>query len=115
MLPTCSARLLRNLPRTSCWSTFQCSTAPGNVLFTADQVQVAHARWTASGGLGNVRTTPILVKTAQEDGSRAGTPPAPLLSTRLAAVEREKLERYQQRYEEHSHGKGSPRSPTIAS
>ena len=37
----------------------------------------------------------------EDEIARAGGLPSPLLRTRLAAVEREKLERYQQRYEEY--------------
>jgi hypothetical protein len=71
--------------------------------FTLDQLQASHARWTTDW-LGWERTHDgdFKLKAAaieEELGERAASPYG---RTRLEAVEREKLERYQRRYEEYT-------------
>ena len=76
----------------------------GTFPFTKDQVQAAHARC-SSDWLAWERShdAEFSLKTAQveDEIARAGGPASPLLRTRLAAIEQQKLERYQQRYEEY--------------
>jgi hypothetical protein len=72
--------------------------------FTNDQVQAAHARCSADWLVWErAHDAEFSLKAAQveDDIARAGGPASPLLRTRLAAVELQKLERYQQRYEEY--------------
>lgn len=72
--------------------------------FTQAQVQDAHARWTASwlawershDGEYALRASAL-----QEELSRTGDVATPLGRARVAALEREKLERYQDRYQEY--------------
>ncbi len=72
--------------------------------FTKEQLQAAHARcstdWLAWE---RAHDAEFSVKAAevQDEIARAGGQGTPLLRTRLAAVEQEKLERYQRRYEEY--------------
>jgi len=69
-----------------------------------EQIQAAHARcsseWLAWERAHNAEYS---VKTAQleDEITRAGGHASPLMRTRLAALEQEKLERYQQRYEDY--------------
>lgn len=76
----------------------------GRFPFSKDQVQAAHARC-SSDWLAWERShdAEFALKAAQveDEIARAGGPPSPLLRTRLAALEQQKLERYQQRYEEY--------------
>jgi hypothetical protein len=71
--------------------------------FTPDQLQAAHARWTTDWLAwerthdGECKLKAAIV--AEELGDRAGSPYG---RTRLDAVEREKLEQYQRRYEEYT-------------
>jgi hypothetical protein len=75
----------------------------GTFPFTADQIQSAHSRWTtdwlgwerAHDGECKLRAAVI----EEELGDRAASPYG---RTRLEAVEREKLDHYQRRYEEYT-------------
>ena len=72
--------------------------------FTQAQLQDAHARWTASwlawershDGEYALKTSAL-----QDELTRAGEVATPLGRARVAALEREKLERYQDRYQEY--------------
>jgi len=72
--------------------------------FSRDQVQDAHARWTADwlawerahDGEYTVKTVSL-----QEELARAGETATPMGRARLAALDREKLERYQDRYQQY--------------
>jgi hypothetical protein len=70
--------------------------------FSADQIQAAHGRWTADW-LAWEGTHDAEYKrqaaAVEEDLTRSGG--SPLIRARLDAVEREKLDRYQRRYEEY--------------
>jgi hypothetical protein len=72
--------------------------------FTQIQVQDAHARWTASW-LAWERSHDgeyaLKASALQEELMRAGETTTPLGRARVAALEREKLERYQERYQEY--------------
>ena len=72
--------------------------------FTQAQVQDAHARWTASW-LAWERSHDgeyaLKASALQEELTRAGDVTTPLGRARVAALEREKLERYQDRYQEY--------------
>jgi hypothetical protein len=74
--------------------------------FSAEQVQAAHAQWTADW-LAWERThdAEYKLKAAtieQELGSNPGVPGgSPMLRARLDAVEREKLDSYQRRYQQY--------------
>jgi hypothetical protein len=72
--------------------------------FTKEQVKAAHARcssdWLAWEQAHDAEYS-MKAAQAEHEIARAGGQTTPLLRTRLAAVEREKLERYQQRYEEY--------------
>jgi hypothetical protein len=72
--------------------------------FTKDQLQAAHARC-SSEWLAWERShdAEFSLKSAQveDEIARAGGPPSTLARTRLAAIDQQKLERYQQRYEEY--------------
>jgi hypothetical protein len=80
--------------------------AQGTFPFTQEQVQAAHAQWTADW-LAWERThdAEYKLKAAaleQELGLDAGTAGAsPILRARLDAIEREKLDTYQRRYQEY--------------
>ena len=70
--------------------------------FSADRIEAAHARWTADW-LGWERThdAEYRLKAATEERDLEASGGSPLARARLEAVEREKLERYQRRYEEY--------------
>ena len=71
--------------------------------FTREQVQAAHARCSADWlAWERAHDAEFALKAAQvqEEIDRIGSS-SPLLRTRLAAIEQQKLERYQQRYEEY--------------
>jgi hypothetical protein len=72
--------------------------------FTQAQLQDAHARWTASW-LAWERSHDgeyaLKASALQEELTRAGEVATPLGRARVAALEREKLERYQDRYQEY--------------
>ena len=76
----------------------------GSFPFTKEQLQAAHARCSADWlAWERAHDAEFSVKAAQvqDEIARAGGQATTLLRTRLAAVEQEKLERYQQRYEEY--------------
>jgi guanyl-specific ribonuclease Sa len=80
------------------------AAAGGVFPFTKDQLKAAHARWTADWlAWERAHDAEYSVKAAQvqDEIDRASAPASALLRTRLAAVEQQKLERYQQRYEEY--------------
>jgi hypothetical protein len=78
------------------------AAASGRFPFSQAQLQAAHAHWTAEW-LGWERTHDSEYKlkaaTVEQEIAAAGT--SPVLRARLDAVEREKLELYQRRYEEY--------------
>ena len=77
--------------------------AAGEVFpFSPERLQAAHARWTAAW-LGWERThdSEYKLKAALVEQEIAATGTSPVLRARLDAVEREKLELYQRRYEEY--------------
>ena len=76
----------------------------GRFPFTKEQLQAAHARCSADWlAWERAHDAEFSVKAAQvqDEIARAGGQATPLLRTRLAAVEQEKLERYPQRYEDY--------------
>ncbi|MCM3879029.1 MAG: hypothetical protein ND807_02875 [Vicinamibacterales bacterium] len=79
----------------------------GTFPFTKEQLQAAHAKWSADWlAWERAHDAECSLKAAevQNEIDRSGHSAAqasPLLRTRLAAVEQQKLERYQQRYEEY--------------
>ena len=83
------------------------AAAGGRFPFTKEQLQAAHARCSSDWlSWERAHDAEYSLKTAevQNEIERAGqsaTQASPLLRTRLAAVEQQKLERYQQRYEEY--------------
>jgi hypothetical protein len=81
--------------------------ANGTFPFSKEQLRAAHARcsseWLAWERAHDAEFS-LKAAEVQNDMERAGQSPAhasPLLRTRLAAIEQEKLEKYQQRYEEY--------------
>ena len=78
--------------------------AGGRFPFTKDQLQAAHARcstdWLAWERTHDAEFS-LKAAEVQNEIDRSGGQASPLLRTRLAAVEQQKLERYQQRYEEY--------------
>ena len=80
------------------------AAAGGAFPFTKEQLKAAHARCTADWlAWERAHDAEYSLKAAQvqEDIDRAQGPASPLMRTRLAALEQQKLERYQQRYEEY--------------
>ena len=80
------------------------AAAGGMFPFSREQLNAAHARWTADWlAWERAHDAEYSLKTAQvqDEIDRAQGQLSPLLRTRLAAVEQQKLERYQQRYEEY--------------
>jgi hypothetical protein len=78
--------------------------AGGTFPFTKELIQAAHARCTSEWlTWERAHDAEYSVKTAeiQQDIDKTPGQASPLLRTRLAAVEQQKLERYQQRYEEY--------------
>jgi hypothetical protein len=76
----------------------------GTFPFSKDRLQAAHARCSSEWlAWERAHDAEFSLKSAQveDDIVRAGGPASPLLRTRLAAIEQQKLERYQQRYEEY--------------
>ena len=71
--------------------------------FTKEQVQAAHARCSSDWlAWERAHDAEFAVKTAQvQDEIDRAAQSSPLLRTRLAAIEQQKLEQYQQRYEEY--------------
>ena len=75
--------------------------------FTKEHLHATHARCTADWlAWERAHDTEYSLKAAtlEDEIAHAGGQPSPLLRTRLAALEREKLERYQQRYQEYIEG-----------
>jgi hypothetical protein len=80
------------------------AAAGGVFPFTREQLKAAHSRWTAEWlTWERAHDAEYSLKTSQiqDEIDRAQGQASPLLRTRLAAVEQQKLERYQQRYEEY--------------
>lgn len=80
------------------------AAAGGAFPFTKEHLKAAHARCTSDWlAWERAHDAEYSLKTAQvqDDIDRAQGPASPLLRTRLAALEQQKLERYQQRYEEY--------------
>jgi hypothetical protein len=74
----------------------------GSFPFTREQIQNAHARCTAQWlAWERAHDAEYSVKTAEVQEAIDRSSATPLLRTRLAALEQQKLERYQQRYEEY--------------
>ena len=70
--------------------------------FTAEQIQAAHSRWTAEWlAWEQQHATEYKLKAAEVEAATQVSEGWPLDRARLEAVEREKLERYQRRYEEY--------------
>jgi len=76
----------------------------GRFPFTKEQLQAAHARcssdWLAWERAHDAEFS-LKAAQVQDEIARAGGQASPLLRTKIAAVEQEKLERYQQRYEDY--------------
>ncbi len=80
------------------------AAAGGAFPFTKEQMKAAHSRWTADWlAWERAHDAEYSLKTAQvqDEIDRVPGQASPLLRTRLAAIEQQKLERYQQRYEEY--------------
>lgn len=80
------------------------AAAGGAFPFTKEQLKAAHSRWTADWlAWERAHDAEYSLKTAQvqDEIDRAQGQASPLSRTRLAAIEQQKLERYQQRYEEY--------------
>jgi hypothetical protein len=76
----------------------------GTFPFTKEQVQAAHARCSSDWlAWERAHDAEFSLKSAlvEDEIARAGGQPSPLQRTRLAAVEQQKLESYQHRYEEY--------------
>jgi hypothetical protein len=75
----------------------------GTFPFTREQLQAAHARCSSEWlAWERAHDAEFALKIAQvQDEINRAPEPTPLLRTRLAALEQQKLERYQQRYEEY--------------
>ena len=70
--------------------------------FSAEQLQVAHARWTAEWLAWEHRhDVEYKLKAAVVEHEIGASGPTPLARARFDAIEREKLELYQRRYEEY--------------
>ena len=72
--------------------------------FTADQVQAAHAQWTADWlAWERMHDAEYKLKAAapEQELAAAGGNPSAIARARLEAVEREKLDAYQRRYQEY--------------
>jgi hypothetical protein len=70
--------------------------------FSADQLQMAHARWTAEWlAWEHMHDVEYKLKTAAVDQEINASGGSPLARARFDAIEREKLELYQRRYEEY--------------
>jgi hypothetical protein len=76
----------------------------GSFPFSKDQIQTAHARCSSDWlTWERAHDAEFSLKAAEveDEIARSAGPASPLLRTRLAAIEQQKLERYQQRYEEY--------------
>jgi hypothetical protein len=80
------------------------AAAGGAFPFSKEKLKAAHSRCSAEWlAWERAHDAEYAVKTAQvqDEIDRTQGPASPLLRTRLAALEQQKLERYQQRYEEY--------------
>jgi hypothetical protein len=76
--------------------------AGGRFPFTRDQLQAAHSRWTADWlAWEQAHDAEFKLKAAAVQQELAGSERSPVLRAKVDAVEREKLETYQRRYEEY--------------
>ena len=76
--------------------------AGGAFPFTREQIEAAHARWTAEWLAWEQRhDAEFKLKASAAEHELAASGGLPLMRARLEAVEREKLEGYQRRYEEY--------------
>jgi hypothetical protein len=76
--------------------------AGGRFPFTRDQLQAAHSRWTADWlAWEQAHDAEFKLKAAAVQHDLAASESSPVLRARVDAVEREKLEKYQRRYEEY--------------
>jgi hypothetical protein len=76
----------------------------GQFPFTRADLEAAHARWTAdwlAWERAHDDEYKLKAAAAEEELTRRGEAASPLARARLAAIEREQLARYQQRYEEY--------------
>jgi hypothetical protein len=70
--------------------------------FSVEQIQAAHSRWTAEWLVWEqAHDSEYRLKVAEIEATLQGPGGSPVGRARLDAVEREKLERYQRRYEEY--------------
>jgi hypothetical protein len=71
--------------------------------FSAEQIQAAHARWSAEWlAWEQSHDGEYKLKAAAVEEELKASGGSPLVRARLEAIEREKLERYQRRYEEYT-------------
>ena len=80
------------------------AAAGGAFPFTKEQLKAAHSRWTAEWlAWERAHDAEFSLKAAQvqDEIDRTQGQASPLFRTRLAAIEQQKLERYQHRYEEY--------------
>lgn len=74
----------------------------GTFPFGSDQIQAAHSRWTAEWlAWENAHTSEYKLKAAVADEEFKASGGSTVMRARVEAVEREKLELYQRRYEEY--------------
>jgi hypothetical protein len=77
--------------------------AGGRFPFSREHVEAAHARWSAEWLMWEAsHDTEYKLKAAAAEEDLRASPGSPVLRARLDSVEREKLERYQRRYEEYT-------------
>ena len=77
--------------------------AGGRFPFSRERVEAAHARWSAEWLMWEAsHDTEYKLKAAAAEEELRASPGSPVLRARLDSVEREKLERYQRRYEEYT-------------
>lgn len=70
--------------------------------FSRDRIEAGHARWTADWlAWERVHDAEYKLKAAAIEAELAASGSAPLIRARLDAIEREKLDLYQRRYEEY--------------
>jgi hypothetical protein len=78
------------------------AAAGGAFPFTGEQIRDAHSRWTAEWlAWEQAHDTEFKLKAAAAEHDLAASGGAPLARAHLETIEREKLERYQRRYEEY--------------
>lgn len=75
----------------------------GRFPFSREHVEAAHARWSAEWLVWEAsHDSEYKLKAAVAEEELRASPGSPVLRARLDSVEREKLERYQRRYEEYT-------------